>query len=73
MKNRVLLTITDTDGRPLAEFYESTEKRKPCVRFRVVGGNGEKQTSSQGYFDLSGAKRGYNDLKNRMNSAPIVF
>lgn len=69
MKSKVLATFNDVRGRPVVEFYSSTYRRKPCVRFRVIGGNGEKQAPSQPYPDLSNAKRGANDLYLRLEQA----
>lgn len=42
MTQKAVSIVRDSKGRILAEIYPSTEKKEPCFRYRIIGGNGEK-------------------------------
>lgn len=66
-KGKVIEQVLDSRNRPIIQYYKSTHAKKPCVRFRVVGGNGETQTPSEPYGNISSARRGVKDLYCRLD------
>lgn len=74
MTQKAVSIVRDSKGRILAEIYPSTEKKEPCFRYRIIGGNGEKMdSSSQGYGSVRDAHRGLMDLRERTSEIIFVY